>query len=331
MATKIPTYAGNLFPGTYRGPSNPIWYDFPVADLMEQPSDGFQFFDDFIMSGNLLASSAFQGSWGKWSVYADAATTFTDGQLEGGVVQMQNTTTARGATIIASDGSFRLVTTSTLALNQKLWFEASVAVSTVVATKQEQFVGLAIPALNAGLTRANYPITTTPDTLDATNGTFIGFHRKSTAAPTDWQFCFNLAGGTVNYVQNLTTLLASAQTVQSTVPFGIATPATISPLVANQFVKLGFKFDPNAVTKVVPTLNTARQTVGVKRRKLITVFVNGIELSTFLSTDDVQNATAAQAFPTGFMAPCYAFSNQTSSTPGSSQLDFIRVGQMANS
>lgn len=315
MSMNTVDIVGNLSANTNRGPSDIIWADCPVLDFLENPAKGMYFFDDFLMCGNADMTSAYKNSIGAWSVYGYAGALLADGALEGGVVTYGSDGDNEGVTFLSSTGAFRLVTTSTLALNQKLWFEASIATSTIAATKHEDFVGLAIPALSSGLPRAAYPITVTDDTLDATNGTFIGFHRKATAAPTDWQFCFNLAGGTVNYPTGLTTLRATM---------------SLPTLTANTFTKLGFLFDPNALVSQISSA-TARQTNGNKGSKLIRVFVNGLELPTFLTGLDVQNATAAQAFPTGFMAPVFANMNQTGTTPGTSSLDWIRVAQMANS
>lgn len=315
MTVKSVIYKRNLTANTDRGPSPAIWGDCPVNEFREQPNLGQYFFDDFQMLGNADMSSAYKNSIGPWSVYGYAGSLLADGALEGGVVTYGSDGDNEGVCFLSSAGSFRLVTTSTLALNGKLWFEARIATSTVTATKHEDFVGLAIPALSSGLPRVAYPITVTDDTLDATNGTFIGFHRKATASPTEWCFTFNLAGGTVNYPTGL-------QTLMNTVTGAVATAAG--------FVKLGFVFDPFVFSKTVSSA-TARQTAGAVRRPLVRVFVNGLEAPTFLSTDDVQNATAAQAFPTGFMAPCFANMNQTGTTPGTSSVDWIGVAQLANS
>ena len=327
MSVKTPRYANNFGALTYRGPSAGIWYDCPIGEFIEDPSYGRFWSDDFQMAGNAVMSSAFQGSLGAWSVYGAAGATVTDLQLDGGVVGLQSDGDNEGITLSSSAGNVRLMksVSGTLFPTKKTWFEASVGTSTVVATKRDDFVGLAIPALNSGLPRANYPILTTDDTLDATNGTFIGFHRKGTAAPLDWQFCFNLAGGTVNYVQNLTTLLASAQLQQ---------PAPLfTPLVGSQLVKLGFVMDPNYESRLIGSLPTARQTSGTGPfTVLIRVFVNGIEImATFLTSADVLNSTSGQAFPTGFMSPVVATMNQTGTTPGYMMADFVQVAQYADS
>ncbi len=140
------------------------------------------------------------------------------------------------------------------------------------------------------------------------------FFNKGDTAQTEWQFVFNLAGGTVNFPTNLTTLMNTALGAVFT---------------ANQYVKLGFLFDPSALTAFVGASPTARQTQGQLARKVIRIFVNGVELPTFLSNLDVYNATAAQAFPTGFMSP--VFGCQQHATKGLFKADWMRVAQMPNS
>lgn len=310
---------------TSRAPSRPVWGDCPIEEFQADRGYGRYWIDDFEMAGNADMTAAYQNSIGAWSVYGYAGAFVNDQALDGGVIGIGSNGDNEGVCMISSAGSVRLVKSvaGTLFPTKKTWFEASVGTSTVAATKRDDFVGLVIPALSSNLPRVAYPITTTDDTLDATNGTFIGFHRKGTAAPTDWQFVFNLAGGTINYVTGLTTLLATAQVNQ-------ALPV-ISPLVANQLVKLAFVMDPNQSPRAVAT-PTARQTAGQLGTPLIRVFVNGIEIwQTFLSGLDVLNATATQAFPTGFMAPCIATMNQTGTTPGAMLADFIATAQFADS
>jgi len=320
MSVKTPRYANNLSPLTYRGPSAPIWYDCPIGEFKEDPSYGRYWFTDFEMVGNVDMTSAVKGSMGEWSIYGAAGGFVNDQQLDGGVIGFGSDGDNEGVTLLSSAGSVRLMKSvgGVLMPTKKTWFEASVGTSTVVATKRDDFVGLAIPSLSSNLPRVSYPITTTDDTLDATNGTFIGFHRKGTAAPTDWQFVFNLAGGTINYVTNLTTLLVTAG---------------VGALTANQLVKLGFVLDPGFESRIIGSKPTARQTSGTGPfTALLRVFVNGIEImATFLTAADVLNATAAQAFPTGFMAPVIATMNQTGTTPGTMLADFIGVAQYADS
>lgn len=320
MAMKTYQFANNLGgPQTNRGRSQAIWFDCPTGELAENNDFGTFFSDDFTMIGNVDATAAVKGSVGQWSAYLAAGGFIADGAADGAVISFGSDGDNEGVTLISSAGRFRLMKSvaGTLFPTKKTWFEASVGTSTIAATKRDDFVGLAIPALSGNLPRANYPITTTDDTLDATNGTFIGFHRKGTAAPTEWQFVFNLAGGTINYVTNLTALMNTA--------LGAV-------LTANQMVKLGFILDPATPVRKVGSLPTARQTTGQLATPLIRVFVNGVEIfKTWLSAADVLNATAAQAFPTGFMSPCLATMNQTGTTPGTMLADFIQVAQLADS
>lgn len=304
---------------SFRGPSGAIWADCPWERLLEHPEEGTAFFDDFEMAGNAVMSSAYTASIGAWSAYGAAGAQINDAQLEGGVIKAGSDGADEGVTLFSSAGSVRLVTTSTLAPNGKMWYEARFARSSVATTDADYFVGLMIPALSSGLPRANYPITTTNDTLDATNGTFIGFHSTQSTGtrggPTEIALAFNLAGGTINYPTNMTTLMAS-------------TGNTV--LAANTYVKVGMVFDPQAYTTAIATLPTARQTSGNQYRKILRVFINGVEAPTWLSAADVYNATAAQAFPTGFMTPVFAVMNGAG-TASTINCDWVRVAQVANS
>lgn len=310
----------NLTTLTSRGPGDgQLWADCPWDEISKGQLGGQSFFDDFVMTGNVsMSGGAVAGSIGQWSCYGYTGAQVNDGQLEGGVAILSADGDQEGLALLSSTGSFRMVTTSTLALNQKLWFECRIARSTVTTAKSEFFVGLMAPTLSSGLPAAAQPITTTDDTL-MTAGDFFGFHCCSSTGTrggmTEVAVAFCLASGTVNYPTNLTTLMAS-------------TGNTV--LAGGTFVRLGFLFDPNAQFARI-TSPTARQTTGTVRQKLIRFFVNNIEAPTFLTKDDVQNATATQAFPTAFMAPVVAHMNTTGSTPGTTSIDWIKVAQMGNS
>jgi hypothetical protein len=307
----------NTVANTFRGPSPVIWADCPVLDIIENPAMGMYFFDDFLVLGSANMSSAYQGSLGQWASYGYAGAQTNDAQKEGGVVKLSSDGDNEGLTLLSVTGSFRFLTTSTLALNQKMWFEARVARSSVATAHLEFFVGLMAPTLSSGLPAAAQPITTTDDTL-MTAGDWFGFHSVGATAtrggPTEVGVGFELASGTINYPTNLTTLMASTnQTV----------------LAADSYVKLGWIFDPSAVPALI-TKATARQTVGNTRKKLIRFFVNGLEAPTFLSSDDVVNATAGQAFPTSFMTPVISVMNQASQSSDYLAVDWIRIAQLAN-
>lgn len=299
---------------TSRDPSANIWGSFGNFEGCSN-----KVWDDFTRVGNINMSSAAAGSLGGWSAYGSAGATLVDGQLEGGVLGLTSDTADENVNILSSTGSFRMVTTSTLALNGKMAFEARVARSSVVSAKGEFFVGLMAPTLASGLPATLQPITATDDTL-MTAGDFFGFHCNQTTAvrggPTEVAVAFELASGTINYPTNMTTLMASSGN---------------SVLVAQSgqtgFVKLGFIFDRNGPMRRV-TAATARQTAGQIVRAVVRFFVNGLELPAFLSNADVANATATQAFPTAFMSPVFAHMNGAS-TFTVSYIDWIKVAQEA--
>lgn len=323
MAVMTAGYAGSTGTAdTDRGPSRQIWADCPWTLLREgemEGKGGMTFYDDFTMIGNADMTSAYKNSIGQWTAYGYAGAQLNDAQLEGGVVKLSSDGDNEGLALLGSAGSFRFLTTSTLALNRKMWFECRVARSSIVTAHMEFFVGLMKPTLSSGLPAAAQPITTTDDTL-MTAGDLFGFHSVGATAtrggPTEVGVAFELTSGTINYPTNLTTLMASTgQTV----------------LAADTYVKLGWIFDPDALTSLVSNKPTARQTQGNLRKKLIRFFVNGVEPPAFLSSDDVANATATQAFPTAFMVPVIAMMNQASFSSDYLACDWIRVAQMPNS
>lgn len=306
--------AQNTAADTNRGPSQALWFGnkCPWLDLLENPQKGTTFWDDFIGGGNIPTAAGgaiAQGLSDKWSAYAYQGATFTDGAGEGGVLTVGSDGDNEGVALGPTSGAYRLVTTSTLALNKKLWFECRISPSTVTATKIDVFAGLFSGFLTSGLPTAAVPITATDDTLADKN--LIGFHIRGTASPTEVCFVYKLLGTTIVYPTNLQTLMAS--TGQSV-------------LTAGAWVKLGFLFDPDAATRQVTSASTG-QTAGQMKKPLIRVFVNGLEPAAFLTSDNLGGG----AFPTGFMGPGMAVMNQAGSSPGTLSIDWCRVAQLANS
>lgn len=309
MSVQSVGYKANAVANTFRGPSGVIWDDAQIVDVLEDPSKGMYFFDDFIGGMNFGSTSgAVTFNSDNWAGYAYTGCTAVDAALEGGVMQLTSAGTQTGITFGPAYGSYRLVTTSTLAYNQKLWFEARLSISSISATAADVFVGLIDGFLSSGLPQAAWPLTAASPSLLAANMNLIGFWRKS-ASPTDWQFVYQLSGGTAVAVTNLTTLVTTA--------LGAA-------LIAGQSVKLGFLFDPNASPALITSAGTG-QTVGATKKKLIRIFVNGVELPTFLTSDNLGGA----AFPTGFMGPCVSMMGHT--TPPTVNVDWIRCKQNGNS
>lgn len=320
MTVQLVNYKQNLTVNTQRGPSQVIWGDCPVPEILADPGRGMYFFDDFLVAGNADMTSAYKNSIGQWTSYGYAGAQLNDGLLEGGVVRLSSDGDNEGLTLLSSAGSFRFLTTSTLALNGKMWFECRIAKSSITTAHLTCFAGLMAPTLSSGLPAAAQPLTTTDD-IPMTAGDLFGFLLSGTTnattggTMTEAGLAFVLAGGTVNYPTNLKTLMASSGN---------------TVLAANTFVKLGWIFDPSALTGVVSSA-TARQTAGNFRKKLLRVFVNGLEVPAFLSSDDIVNATSGQAFPTAFMCPVLSVMNEASQSSDYMAVDWIRVAQLANS
>lgn len=307
----------NLSANTDRGPSGSIWSTCPLDDYLSRPDLGMVFKDDFTMVGNATMSSAYAGSIGQWSTYGYAGAQLNDGLAEGGVIRLSSDGDNEGLTLLGSAGSFRFVTTSTLAMNRRMWFEARVAKSSITSAHISCFVGLMAPTLASGLPAVAQPWTTTDDTL-MTAGDSFGFNLAGTTStrggPTEVGTSFCLASGTINYPTNTTALMAgTGQTV----------------LAAGTFVKLGWVFDPQGPFKQVVNA-TARQTAGQVIRAVIRFFVNGLEHTTFLGSADIANSTATQAFPTAFMCPVISVMNMASQSSDYFACDWIQVAQEAN-
>jgi len=299
-----------------RGPTGAVWSDCPWTEFQNDPSKGMTFWDDFILTSSAIASNT--GNMGGWSIYGSTGAQVNDAGVEGGVVKIGSDGDDESAVILSNTSTFRFVTTSTLALNQKMWYESRWARSSITTDIADHFAGLMKPTLSSGLPAVAQPITTTDDTL-MTAGDFFGFHSNSNTAtrggPTEIAAAFVLTSGTINYPTNLTTLMASSSN---------------SVLTAGGYVKTGWVFDPNAPFTRITTA-TARQTAGNIRKALLRFYINGLTTPAFLTSDDIANATATQAFPTAFMAPVFAVGNTSAGATNTLNIDWVRIAQKANS
>jgi hypothetical protein len=309
MVKTIP-YLANLAADTNLGPSQAIWGDCPILEFLEDPSKGrvSRLFARDLSGHPATSGGAYAGpvGGGGAAAYLYQGGSITDGAAEGGSAVLASDGDNEGAAVGAAVGGYQLYDGTNL--QGKLWFEARVASSSVTATKHDAFVGLFDGFCASGVPQAAVPITTTDNTLADVN--LIGFHKKGNAA-TDWSFVYKLAGTTIVYPTNLTTLAATV--------LGAA-------LTAGQSVKLGFVFDPNGGSKVISSASTG-QTAGQTKKALITVFINGLPAVAFLTSDN----TGGGAFPTGVMGPGLAVMNQTGTTPGSLAAKWVQVAQRASS
>lgn len=361
---------------TSRGPSGSIWADWDAQTAhdeaggdMQQAS--YEFFDDFdygvaalqnTVSAQGTAATTGSGSYGRWGYWMQSssgligqAADYTNLPFEGGWLGLVSGASGSVISLQALGGhGFGFVSASSSSGNfrGKMWFECSVALSSLVSTGNGLFIGLAGADGGSGNTAisANGKLisSTTASGLVNTNS-FFGFYKPS-ASPlvnaanpsktltgslfNDFLVAYNVAAGTIQFpgsASNLWTLLtntgfnptAGAGTVLSPITFtagAITTPASMK-------VKLGWVFDPThtcsplAATAAI----TSNQTVGTTYAGLLTFYVNGQRSGSFLINTDIQSST----FPSVWMNPVIAF-QAGAGTAGIAYIDWVRCAQLGS-
>lgn len=319
MPVKTAGYLANTAANTERGPTEALWYapgspNAWIADFIQDPRLGMYFFDDFLTFPKLASGSLGPVAAGLgWGYFGTAnAAVADDGIVGAGLKFSASTTASQGNNISSLTGAFQIINGSA-ALQGRLVFEARVRANGIANTQNDTFVGL----MDNGGGTSGIPISGTPGTLSATPN-LIGFHKRGgTTNATDWNFVYQLAGGTAVYPTNLQNLVNTV---------------TGSAYVNSAYVKLGFVYNPNAVPILINTAVTAGtlvQTVGVISRPMIQVYVNGQPAAAFLNSANLTSAVSGAAFPTGFMGPVFAFYEAAASVGYDSAIDWIRVAQNA--
>ncbi len=198
---------------TSKGPSSTIWGDCPVQEILQDPSVGYHFFEDFLNFGASATSGATP-----WTAYIDTSNTVTQLATEvGGVVQLLTDTTDNDCPVLTSGGNTGGMV-KVASGGKSMWYEARVRVSSAALTEAAYFVGLT----EEGCAADNGIIADNPDTDIATvmaDKDYIGFANFTNAAPV-FAAVYKKASGTD------TVVVASANTI------ALAT-----------WVKLGMKFD----------------------------------------------------------------------------------------
>lgn len=193
-----------------RGPSNSIWFDCPVLEIIAGVADGVILFDDFTNGPRVAAGAeaSYAGYGGGYRGFADTGGLVADGGEIGGTLILSSDGDNEGASFRTGCAPFQI------ARGQgKLWFEARVKTSDISDTKHGIFLGLM--ADNA-LT-ATVPITATGTIADVN---IVGFHRLEGDGD-----MFD----TVYKADGVTQVTVQAD-------------ATV--IVADTYVKLGMVFDP---------------------------------------------------------------------------------------
>lgn len=313
MAVKTLTYAGGIAADTERGPSPQLWAwldggNAGVPDFLQDPRLGMYIFDDFKSVGLSPASgsAANFNADTNWYAFLDTNGAITDSGIAGGGIHLAASTTAHQGVALGSLTNSAQIITSTGAYQGRLAFEfrAQLSSASVAASIDDAFCGLVDAS---GLPASAVPITATGGTLATAPG-FIGFHKRGGATNgTDWNFVYNVAGGTPVYATNLQNLIT---TVTGVAPVG------------GTFYKLGFIYDPGALTQIIYSASTG-QTLGVYAKPYIKVYVNGVAATAFLTSTNV----AGTSFPTTLMGPSIAFKQQSTTAAVNCDFDWIRAAQ----
>lgn len=255
---------------TDRGYSPGLWNDAPsIQALRNNPTLGW-FFDldcgAFRTAANVNAAEAYWAQGCK--VFGSDGAVIAAADERGGAITLSSDGDNEGVSIGQMIYPFQI----DRALG-KVWFECRLKTSTIADTKHGFFVGL----IDSSALSATVPI--------AANGTladenFVGFHRLE---------------GDGDYVD---TVYKADGVTQVTV----ASDAQV--LVADTYIKLGFKFDPSD--------------------NVLRFFVNGTQLTTTKTIPTADGTDFPNDVRLGFV---FALLNATGTTPGSTTISMARVIQ----
>ena len=193
-----------------RGPSPLIWDNCPVLDFHLDPTQGWEWFDDFIKHAPIAAASQAAAHLGNgwWGFTDGTGGTTIAPQVDhaNGEVHLNTTTTDEVALLTNLCGGHTIGCVKFTA-GKKTWFEARVAQTNVNDSKIASFVGFAEEALmaTAGLIDADQAIV---------DKDFVGFCQLP-ADGNAWQTRFNTASGGVGV--NGTAVSATADVIETTV------------------------------------------------------------------------------------------------------------------
>ncbi len=366
MAQQSVTYGNPFAQDTGRGPSASIWGSCPILALKENfggdlSGVGSYFEDDFQYTPAVVTLNG-QGTYGQgWSTFFDTSgiagslADTTNLPLEGGVLGLKHGTTAKQMIMHAQGGGFGFVDASSTSgkFRGKMWFECSLAISSLATTNNKVFVGLA--GCDAG---ASTPTAANGNLLAAAGvdgmmytNSFFGFF-KPTASPlvnnancqlnggtaatgktitgtllNDFAVCYaSLGGASIQFPgtsSNLLNLMANTGVTGSLVAPTFTTGNFTNTTTMK--VKLGWIFDPTPgciQLNSASAINTT-QTVGTTYRAIITFYVNGQRSGAFLIPTDVQ----ATVFPSVWMGPAIAI-GYGAGAAGVLYVDWIRCAQL---
>ncbi len=114
-----------------------FWQDCPILDILADPSVGYGFTDDFIITGLSGTITTIATGFNNYSLFGDSgATIAADGAVGGGVV-LTEATDDESVSMTVTQHPFNITRDG-----GKLWFEARIKTSTIVASEQAWLCGL---------------------------------------------------------------------------------------------------------------------------------------------------------------------------------------------
>lgn len=255
-------YAGAAYNASKRGPSQIIWGDCPWVEIVNDPSLGRTFADDFTSFTGTVASNV--GKYGQWYSFEDTGGAVSQIATDvNGVVSLVTDTTDNDDIILTTGGNTGGLAIFNTAANSgtKLWFEARVKPAAI--TKGNWFVGLA----EEGLAVTDGIFADAGTLVDKDMVGFAVLEADSAALAVK----YNTASGG-----------------------GITTPSTPSKtLVAGQWYKLGIKYDPETGL----TYYIVDETAGTETSNATAIaasatnFPDGEELAIYLGLKNSSGAT----------------------------------------
>jgi len=233
------------------GLSYSLWHDCPLGPWSRNDrSQIYGFYDDFHMiSYDPTTTTAI----GPYLGFLDAGSTIVpvgDARYSGLI--LTEATANESVWLVGGRGvNLPFLISDTAGSRKKLWFEAEFALSSIAAEKTTFLCGLSNVAATA-----SEVIPILADDTFASGTSFLGFRRGIVAAE----------GDQLDFIGSRD----AAVTVQEYI-------TDCHTLVANTFVKAGFKFDP------------------IKRR--VECYINGVRQSTFINSGTTEPALSGGVFP----------------------------------
>lgn len=205
---------------TGRGISGAIWGDCPWLEIVEDPSRGWCFHDDFLIGGITPTITTLIAGPGGYSMFGSTGATITYDDEPGGAIVLTESDDNEAVSLGTKQHPFRLSSTA-----GRFWFEARVKTNTIVTLEQGFFIGL----MGATNQSATVPLTATSAIADIN---CVGFH-KPEANTTAFNCSYKKIGATAVVVNT-----------------------GVGSLAVNSYIKLGMKMQDGQIDFFI---NGARQ------------------------------------------------------------------------